>query len=188
MWRTLSDTAKSIFLIAAGCILSLALLAFGRTVIKEEYTYVSAFAYTSEPNRYEVRNELLLKAMEKIGACSPEDAAEIWANGLKTRSAAEQYAVMSPALKQEYAKQLEESAPMWVTGVSSPWIDTYRTVLVEKPEEKRQIHHLMFTTQSSTGPGPTVTAILTLERQDGYWRIAGIEGGTDLEAYTGYRK
>ncbi len=186
MWRTLSDPVKSICLIAGGCMLSIALLVSGRALLKDEYAYVSAFAYASEPNRYEVRYELLLEAMERIGACTPEEAADIWANGLEMRSGAAQYSVMDAALKKEYAEQLEKSAPMWVTGVSSPWIETYRTVLVQKPEENRQIRHLMFTTQSSTGPGPTYTAKLTLEKEGGYWRISEIQAEKGLEAYTGF--
>lgn len=186
MRRTVREPFKSIYLIAAGSMLSVLLLVSGRALLQDEVAYVCAFAYASEPDRYEVRYELLLEAMERIGACTPEEAADIWANGLKMRSGAAQYSVMDAALKREYGKQLEENAPMWVTGVSSPWIETYRTVLVQKPEESREVRHLMFTTQTSAGPGPTYTASLTLEKEGGYWRIVKIQAEKGLEAYTGF--
>lgn len=187
MRYTWNAHVKTWVMLLAGLGACVLLLLFGQAVMQEEYQALSVFAYKSQPNRYEVRNELLLQAVDLIGACTPEEAADIWANGLKGRSAAEQYVVMGDALKREYQKQLETSAPMWVTGVSSPWIQSYTTTMVQSPTQTRQIRHLLFTTQSSGGPGPVVSAVLTLEKQAGYWRITGIAGNQDLEAYTGFR-
>ncbi len=187
MWQGLDMRIKAGVTLLAGLGTCVLLLLFGQAAMREEYQDVSIFAYASEPSRYEVHNELLLRAVELIGACTPEEAADIWANGLKERSAAEQYVVMGDALKREYQKQLETSAPMWVTGVSSPWIQSYTTALIQSPTQTRQIRHLLFTTESSAGPGPVVSAVLTLDKQAGYWRITGIAGDQDLEAYTGFR-
>ena len=186
MWQNLDTRIKTGVTLLAGLGACVLLLLFGQAAMREEYQAVSIFAYASEPNRYEVRNELLLRAVDFVGACTPEEAADIWANGLKERSAAEQYIVMGDALKREYQKQLETSAPMWVTGVSSPWIESYTTTLVQSPAQNRQIRHLLFATQSSEGLAPVVPAVLTLEKQAGYWRITGIVGDQNLEAYTGF--
>lgn len=185
MWR-LEEPVRSLCQIAAGCVLSIALLVSGRALLKEEYADVSVFTYMAEPNRYEVRNELLLQAMERFGANTPEEAADIWANGVSMRNGAAQYSVMSAALKKKYAMQLEETAPMWVTGVSSPWVSSYWTVWVQEPQEGRQIRQLMFMTESSAGPGPTYTVALKLEKEGGYWRISDIQADKGFEAYTGF--
>ncbi|MDF2865941.1 MAG: hypothetical protein K0R72_759 [Clostridia bacterium] len=66
-------------------------------------------------NKYEIRSDLLITAMDNLGVFKPEDAASIWSNGLKMRSAAMQYSVMNSKLKVEYKNQLEENFPNWVT-------------------------------------------------------------------------
>ena len=175
--------AKELCEILVLCLLLLLFLSLGSGFVQADV--VAAVWAEARPDRFEVRNELLLKAMGRIGACSPEEAIDIWANGLKERSGAAQYSVMSTPLKEEYAKQLEENAPMWVTGISSPWVAGYWTALVQKPEENKQIHHVMFTTQSSSGPGPAYAAAVTLEKEGGYWRIVTIHADKGLEAYTG---
>lgn len=72
------------------------------------------------PDPYEIRSRLLMEAAGSVGVCAPQDAAHVWAEGLRERSAALQYAVMTKALQDEYAAQLETTFPNWVTGVSSP--------------------------------------------------------------------
>ncbi|HWR21863.1 MAG TPA: hypothetical protein VN366_00165, partial [Feifaniaceae bacterium] len=186
MWR-LEEPLKSLCQIAAGCVLSVALLVSGRVLLTEEYPHVSVFTYAAEPNRYEVRNELLLQAMERFGASTPEEAADIWANGVSMRNGAAQYSVMSAALKKKYAMQLEETAPMWVTGVSSPWVSSYWTVWAQEPQEGQQMRQLMFMTETSAGPGPTYTATLTLVKFGGSWRITDVSMDEGFYAYTGFQ-
>ena len=53
-----------------------------------DYRYISVFAAAEDADTYEVRSRLLMEAMEDIGVCSPEQAALVWAKGLKMRSAA----------------------------------------------------------------------------------------------------
>ena len=62
--------------------------------------YISVVKAVSEVNKYEVRNELLMQAMDNVGVCRPEDASTVWAEGLMKRSAAMQYSVMSAKLKE----------------------------------------------------------------------------------------
>ncbi len=56
----------------------------------------------SEINKYEIRSELLMSAMYNVGVCKTEDAAKIWSEGLKMRSAAMQYSVMTKELEEKY--------------------------------------------------------------------------------------
>lgn len=76
----------------------------------------------------ERRIELLETALAPKTA---EAAAYDWAEAIKTRNGAWQYALMNEQLKEEYLPQFEESN--WVTGFSSPWVADY-TVSREEDE------------------------------------------------------
>ena len=141
----------------------------------------------AERSKYETRSELLMLAMHRVGVCNPEDAADTWASGLRMRSAALQYAVMSTPLKEEYARQLETSAPNWVTGMSCPWIQSYEVIKVETPEADRRIMELNFSTMTSTGPSGEYRAVLTIEREGTFWRVMRISADEGLYPYTGFR-
>lgn len=146
--------------------------------------YLSVFAAIGEADDYQTRSRLLMEAMDEIGACRPEDAAEIWASGLKKRSAALQYSVMDERLKAEYARQLETSAPNWVTGISSPWVDSYKIQSARSPDEDTRVFELVFSTATSTGPYRDYRAELTIAREDCYWRITKIRADEGLYVYT----
>lgn len=138
-------------------------------------------------NDCEVRSRLLMEAMNDVGACSPGDAAEVWASGLKKRSAALQYAVMDARLKTEYARQLESTAPNWVTGISSPWVDSYRIVRTECPDADSRVIEMLFSTATSTGPAGDYRAVLHLARDGCFWRITAISADEGLAPYTGFQ-
>lgn len=181
-----SQKAKRVGGIAAGaCLLTLILLNAAGYFLDGKS--ISVFAAAAEINRYEVRSELLMEAVRRVGVCSPEDAARVWADGLKTRSAALQYSVMRLPLQNEYARQLEKTAPNWVTGVSSPWIDGYQIIRVEDPAQDCRIVKMRFFTETSTGPAGKYEAILTLKREDAFWRIAKISMDEGLYPYTGFK-
>lgn len=149
--------------------------------------YVSIPAAIAQANDYEVRSRLLMEAMEKVGVCEPEDAALVWASGLDMRSAALQYAVMDAQLKAEYARQLEETSPNWVTGMSSPWIESYSIEKIKRPGRDSRIIRLVFSTASSTGADSYYLATLTIVRNDRFWRISKIEADEGLYPYMGFR-
>jgi hypothetical protein len=143
-------------------------------------------AAAAEKNRYEVQSQLLMEALRQVGPCGVGEAAGIWANGLKTRNAAVQYAAMTNDLKEEYARQLEETAPYWVTGMSSPWVESYRIVRESKMDKDRHTVELAFSTMTSTGPAEGYRAALTIVAEDGFWRIAAISMDEGLVPYTGF--
>ncbi|HOV69998.1 MAG TPA: hypothetical protein PLZ84_06695, partial [Clostridia bacterium] len=138
------------------------------------------------PEENEIRNKLLLDAISEIGACSPDSAAEIWARGVKERNAAKQFSVMTQDLKDEYLKQVNANFPNWVTGVSSPWIDTFIIIRASSPDKKSQTHFIWFDTVTSTGPAGKLFAIITVSSDGEYWRITQIESDEGLIVYTGY--
>lgn len=137
-------------------------------------------------NKYEVRSDLLITAMDNVGVCKPEDAANVWSNGLKARSAAMQYSVMTKKLKTQYTNQLEESSPNWVTGMSSPWVDSYKISETEKVDENCFVLRIKFSTKTSTGPAGDYNAKLTIIKENGFWRISDITMDNELYPYTGF--
>jgi len=149
-----------------------------------ELKYLSVLASSAEIDKYEVRSQLLMRATDEIGVCSPEAAVEVWANGLKMRSAALQYSVMGKDLKDKYARQLEKSSPNWVTGISSPWVDSFEIIRTEKLDESCYIFELRFYTKTSTGPAGEYDALLTIGQDAGFWRITNIAIDNELYVYT----
>ena len=132
----------------------------------------------------QVKAAMLTAALDEVGVCSPKDAALLWAKGLKLRSGALQYAVLSHGLKEQYAKTWEQTAPGWVTGVSSPWVSGYE-IVGERHENGVYTYALEFTTQTSTGEQGVYSAKLTEAMEDGFWRITLIKADEALDVYTG---
>ncbi len=146
--------------------------------------YISVFAAANDAETYEVRSRLLMEAMDSLGACDPESAALLWAKGLKMRNAAMQYSVMGEELKKEYAQKLEKDAPNWVTGMSSPWVESYRITGSETKDNERIIR-LLISTSTSTGPAGDYTALLTVSPEKGFWSVKKIITDSALSPYTG---
>ena len=150
------------------------------------YIEIEDIATALNINKYEVRSELLIKAMDRIGVCKPEDAVNVWSEGLKMRTAAMQYCVMTNVLKKKYAAQLEETAPNWVTGMSSPWIDSYKIIKKEDKTNEMIIYTVEFETVTSTGPFEKYKAILTIIKEGDFWRISNVSMDEGLYPYTGF--
>lgn len=147
--------------------------------------YISVVAAIAEVDKYEVRSRLLMDAMNQVGVCTPDDAAEVWANGLKTRSAALQYSVLGTELKQEYAKQLDKNFPNWVTGMSSPWVASSKIVSISATGTDQYAIQLAFSTATSTGPAGDYNAVLIVMKDGKFWRITDISADKGLYPYIG---
>lgn len=144
-------------------------------------------AVAAAMDTYEIRSGLLMNAMDRVGVCAPEDAARLWADGVAGRSAALQYAALSQRLKGEYAAQLEQTFPNWVTGVSSPWVEQYEIVKSDHPSHGHYTYQLRFFTATSSGPAGTLGACLIVAEEDGFWRVAALAYDDGLAAYTGFQ-
>lgn len=138
-------------------------------------------------NKYEVRSDLLMTAMDNVGVAKPEEAIAIWSNGLKMRSAAMQYSVMTTKLKGIYAAQLEKTFSNWVTGMSSPWVDSYKILSNEKKNDNTNIYTVSYITMTSTGPAGEYKAKLTVVKEKDFWRISTVVTDKELVPYTGFK-
>lgn len=148
--------------------------------------YISVVTAVAQADKYEVRNDLLLQAMDYVGACTPEAAIQVWVTGMEGRNGAMQYSVMSPDLKKEYLSHLEQYNPYWVTGMSSPWIVSYEITSKTQTGDTQYVFKLSFPTASSAGPARNLNAEVTVDRQDDFWRITKIAADKGLGPYMGW--
>ena len=166
-------------------VIALGILLVGDIGYMFRIKYVSAFAAMEEADRYEVRSRLLMDAMNSVGVCGPEEAARLWAEGLKGRSGAGQYAAMTKELKARYAEALDRSFQNWVTGGSSPWVQSYEVSETAGGGDSRK-YLVRFHLVTSTGPAGDYDARLTVAREGPFWRVSQIDTDRELDPYTGF--
>lgn len=145
---------------------------------------------TAQPGQvdpYKTRSELLMDAANYTGVFTPEQATEVWAKGLEGRSAAMQYTVMTETLKKKYAEQLDALRSNWVTGGSSPWVQSYTITEADKTDDAHTEISLRIETVSSYSPSEFYEARLWLIREGEFWRIDRIWTDKRLYPYTLYQ-
>lgn len=140
----------------------------------EKYNYVNAKA------------KLFKEAVDEFGAISPEQAANLWAKGVQNRNGALQYAVLDNKLKKTYSENMEKERPSWVTGWSSPWVESYDIVKVEKKNANTYSISVKFDMKTSAGSEGSHHAYLLIMKRDSYWVIINITMDDFLKGLTGY--
>jgi hypothetical protein len=80
-----------------------------------------------------------------------EDAALTWAKGVQTRNGALQFAILSPELQTKM--KADYVAMNWVTGVSSPWVESYKITHQVQQDEgwEFEIEYQMMTSSGRAG-------------------------------------
>ena len=94
---------------------------------------------------------------------------------------------MNEELKKEYAMQLDENAPNWATGISSPWVESYKIVNTKMSSSERYMFELSFSLATSAGPVGDYKATLTVAKEGDFWRIVKIEADKALYPYTRFK-
>jgi len=123
----------------------------------------------------EARKMQIQQLEEAIKLLLPKDSLEIvklWAEGVKIRNGALQYVVMSPELQKEKYDYFVSLG--WVTGTSSPWIESYEIKEIYKSEKSFR-YEVEFTYTDSTGAKFTEKQFVTVKNFDGSWLISAIE-------------
>lgn len=134
-----------------------------------------------------VQRDLLKDAMNYVGVDTAKKTVDVWSEGLKQRSAAIQYSVMTKKLKDIYEKDLKERNANWVTGMSSPWVDSYEITNEKKVNDKTQVFEVEYNTATSTGVSEPFTVILEVIKDNDFWRISKVNGDELSTAYTGFK-
>lgn len=142
--------------------------ALGAKVVWDEKTN-SVRIDTSDTILLENRIRLLEEALAPL---APKEAAEKWAQGVKTRNGALQYAVLAPKLQNEKLKDYESCG--WVTGVSSPWVENYQITKETKINDDTWQYEVEFNLLTSTGPAGLGIVGLTASHYGENWFISEI--------------
>ncbi len=148
-------------LITAGVILLLMVVA------------VSAFKMVQNKDWLEQRRIELLE--EALAPRTADLAAYSWAEAVKTRNGAWQYALMDENLRAQYLEEFESLN--WVTGFSSPWVEKYRVTRESEDEKGNVTFKVEFDWYTSAGYAYSNTGILTVSKvpdQD-KWLITYLE-------------
>lgn len=109
-------------------------------------------------------------------ALAPEtslEAVNSWAEGIKTRNGAWQYAVMTPDLKKASYDEFE--AMGWSTGTSSPWVKSYEIKEVGKTDDSVYRYTVKFTWTDSTDATSENVQYVTVKNIDGTWLVDSID-------------
>ncbi|MGB4337428.1 MAG: hypothetical protein WBK10_02530 [Bacillota bacterium] len=113
--------------------------------------------------------QLLQMALEPR---SPREAAERWAEGVKTRNGALQYAVLAPELREKMLEYYEGLG--WVTGTSSPWVAGVEVVAERREVDGRWEYEIEYQWATSTGPAGKSREVLVVVQVGERWIVAQV--------------
>jgi hypothetical protein len=113
--------------------------------------------------------QLLQMALEPR---SPREAAERWAEGVKTRNGALQYAVLAPELREKMLEYYEGLG--WVTGTSSPWVAGVEVVAERREVDGRWEYEIEYQWATSTGPAGKSREVLVVVQVGELWLVAQV--------------
>jgi hypothetical protein len=123
-------------------------------------------------NEFETKLRLYDEAINELQAPSAEETALVYAKGVQKRNGVMQYSVMSNSLKEVFKKEMWNE--YWVTGVSSPWVSSYKIVSKKGVVIAHKIT-IEFSWATSSGPACITQEELTIAKEDGKWRIVRIK-------------
>lgn len=118
----------------------------------------------------ERRVELLEKA---LAPTTPQETVDRWAEGVKTRNGALQYAVFSPELKKQKYEEFESCG--WITGTSSPWVENYEIIKEAQAPDGSQVYEVKFNAMASTGPAGSYLTKAIVKQYGQHWFIDRLE-------------
>lgn len=107
---------------------------------------------------------------------SPEETVNRFAEAVKSRNGAMQYALFSNEARVGLTQSMENSH--WVTGVSSPWVETYQ-IISQKEVQPNEIEFIIeFDLYTSTGFAGKDSARLTVKKMKEHWYITSLGPAT----------
>lgn len=118
--------------------------------------------------------ELFQKSIGEFGALTSEDAALLWGKGVQERNGALQYAVMSDELKAAYKEHLDKNYPAWVTGVSSPWVESFEVIESKDVSKGEREVVMQFALATSAGSEGKHLAKLAVIKEGDFWAINNV--------------
>jgi len=118
---------------------------------------------------FESRIDLLEKALAPM---TSEVAVQKWAEGVKTRNGALQFAMFSPEVKGKELSSFEKLGG-WLTGVSSPWVESYEISKgIPKTQDSFEFQ-VKFSIATSDGKGLMINNVV-VQLNNKNWYISEI--------------
>lgn len=127
----------------------------------------------TETYGFEIEKTRILLLERALEPKEPYAAVQSWAEGIKTRNGALQYAVMAQNLKDEYYPIFTELG--WVTGVSSPWVESYEIAEKYRIDNDKYRYKVVFTFTDSTKSRFSEIEYVTVKYYDNIWLVSSIE-------------
>lgn len=118
----------------------------------------------------DIRIQLLESALT---ATDPLTAVTRWAEGVKMRNGALQYAMLTPELKKE--KYNDFVGFYWSTGVSSPWVESFTITEKGKLDDNTYIYKVEFNYTDSTKTNFKSQSNVIVKKYSKNWFIASFE-------------
>ncbi len=120
------------------------------------------------------KNDMRITLLEQ--ALIPQDhlvAANTWAEAIKMRNGALQYALLTPSLQSE--KYEEYVALNWVTGTSSPWVKDYTVTEKGKLKEDAYLYLIEYVYTDSTQSTSKMYEYITVVKSDTGWKVSSLD-------------
>lgn len=108
----------------------------------------------------------------------PLSAANTWAEAVKMRNGAWQYALMSPELKEEKHQTLAEN--YWSTGVSSPWVESYKVAEKERINAATYLYQIDYTYTDSAQTKFITPEIIMVKKYDQGYLVTSVNQAPDI--------
>lgn len=108
------------------------------------------------------------KALDELGATSPEQVIKLWVKAEQTRNGVFHYAVACDELKDKIIKKWgEPQEHFWIIGGSSPWLDRYEIIYNKKLNDSSYEVKIKYFWTNSTGPSePTQNTLVIIKNKD----------------------
>ncbi|NLP37236.1 MAG: protease complex subunit PrcB family protein [Firmicutes bacterium] len=128
----------------------------------------------------------IAKLEEALAAKDAQTAVKTWAEGVKTRNGALQYALLTPGLKAVMYDELSFGGT-WTTGTSSPWVEEYEIITTKVAPQKREFQ-VIFTYTDSTKSRQKVTDTVTVVQEGENWFLDSINDKKDTLSEINFTK
>lgn len=122
------------------------------------------------PENNDRRIELLEQALKPAEALSAVNA---WAEAVKSRNGALQFALFSDKLKAENKDGFSDMA--WTTGTSSPWVKAYEITELAKHDDSNILYRVVFTYTDSASSEYQEIHNVSVKKNQEYFEISDIE-------------
>lgn len=117
--------------------------------------------------------DLRIQGLERaLAPKDPQSAVTSFAEGVKTRNGALQFAMLSPELREAQKKDFDGFN--WCTGVSSPWVSEYKIGDEQEGEDDTRTYAVTFTYTDSAPESFVVTENITVKKNEEHWFVSAI--------------